>query len=392
MAMTAISPGRPAGLAKPAELACIALVIAHAVYLAASYWHGLWIVGPDGKGSPSDFVNVWAAGRLVLEGHAPLAYDWPAHKAVEAAAVGYDFDGYFGWHYPPMFLFVAAALALIPYGAAYALWLAVTFPLYLAALRAIIGARDGILLAAAFPAVLSNFVVGQNGFLTAALMGGALYLLDRRPIAAGILIGLLTYKPHLGLIIPFVLIAGGYWRVFAAAAATACAIAFVAWLGFGTETWLAFFGTISKTSQAFLSDGWAQFGKLQTMFGFVRTLGASEAMAWTVHAVFAVAVTIAVALLWRTRTPFPIKAAALACGAMLATPYLYTYDLVVLAVPLGFLIAYGRATSFSNFDIGGIALACALIVSFPFVALPVGFAAVLVVAALVARRVLMERP
>src|SRR5262245_3244456 len=95
-------------LARPLELVCIALVFAHIVYLAASYWQGTWIVGPDGRGVPSDFVNVWAAGDLVLQNKPWLAYDWPAHKAVEAQTVGYDFPGYFGWHYPPMFLFIAA--------------------------------------------------------------------------------------------------------------------------------------------------------------------------------------------------------------------------------------------------------------------------------------------
>ena len=117
----------------------------------------------------SDFVNVWAAGRTALAGHAAAVYDWPAHKLVEESAVGHPFDGYFGWHYPPTFLFVAAALAMLPYAIAYALWVFATFPAYLVAIRAIIGDRIGYLLAAAFPAVLSNFIVGQNGFLTAGL-------------------------------------------------------------------------------------------------------------------------------------------------------------------------------------------------------------------------------
>ncbi|MBV9955847.1 MAG: DUF2029 domain-containing protein [Pseudolabrys sp.] len=373
-------------MAKPVELVCIALVIAHAAYLAASYWNGIWIVGLDGKGSPSDFVNVWAAGKLALQRQAPLAYDWPAHKAVEAAAVGYDFAGYFGWHYPPMFLFAAAALALIPYGAAYALWLALTFPLYVAAIRAIIGTRDALLLAAAFPAVLANFVVGQNGFLTAALMGGFLFFVERRPVLSGICLGLLTYKPHFGLIIPFVLAASGHWRVIISAGIAACAIAALSAGVFGVETWLAFFGTISKTSQAFLSDGWADFGKLQTVFGLTRTLGGGETWAWTLQGIVAATVALTVALVWRSNARHEIKAAALVLGAMLATPYLYTYDLVVLAVPLAFLIALGRREGFRSHEMAGICAACTLILIVPFVTAPVGFAAILVVGALIARR------
>src|ERR1041384_5850756 len=102
-------------LARPVELACFALIVAQVVYLAASYWQGTWIFGRDGKGVASDFVNVWAAGKLALQGNPALAYDWPTHKVLENQAVGYDFDGYFGWHYPPVFLFAAMVLALLPY-------------------------------------------------------------------------------------------------------------------------------------------------------------------------------------------------------------------------------------------------------------------------------------
>ncbi len=42
MASYPISAARAAGvpLARPVELACFAIIVAHAVYLAASYWQG----------------------------------------------------------------------------------------------------------------------------------------------------------------------------------------------------------------------------------------------------------------------------------------------------------------------------------------------------------------
>jgi membrane protein implicated in regulation of membrane protease activity len=73
---------------------------------------------------------------------------------------------------------------------------------------------------------------------------------------------------------------------------------------------------------------------------------------------------------------------------LLATPYLYTYDLVVLAVPLAFLLRFGTARGFLPWDLMGIGVACGLVLVFPFVKLPVGFAALLVVAALLARRII----
>ena len=393
MALYEISPerGADAKLARPVELVCFALVVAHAVYLVTAYLQGIWIVAPDGSGVPSDFINVWAAGRLALAGHAAAAYDWPAHKIVEETAVGHAFDGYFGWHYPPTFLFVAAGLSLLSYAAAYGVWVFGTFPVYLAAIRAIIGDRNGYLLAAAFPAVLANFIVGQNGFLTAGLVGGALVFLERRPILAGVLLGLLTYKPHLGVLFPIALMASGHWRAFFTAAIVAALMVATSWLAFGSDTWQAFFGNIGHTSHAFLSEGWADWSKLQTAFGLTRALGGSETLAWVMQAAVALAAAAAIAVLWRSRAAYDIKAAALGAGAMLATPYLYTYDLVVLAVPLAFLFRLGRARGFLSQEMTGIGVAALLILIFPFVKAPVGFAAVLVVAALIARRALAPR-
>ena len=393
MAVYDISPARAAGasLTRPTELICFVLIVAHAVYLVASYVQGSWIVAPDGGGVPADFVNVWAAGRLVLAGHPAAAYDWPTHKAMEAAALGHPFDGYFGWHYPPTFLFVALFLSLMSYVPAYIFWAFGTFPAYLFCVRGIIGDRAGYVLAAAFPAVLANFIAGQNGFLSAALLGGALLMLVERPILAGVLLGLLTYKPHLGLLFPIVLAASGHWRTFITAGIVAALMAISSWAAFGSETWAAFVANIGHTSQAFLSDGWADFAKLQTAFGLVRTFGGSEPLAWSVQAMVALIAAGAIAALWRSRADYEIKAAALGAGAMLATPYLYTYDLVVLAVPLAFLWRLGRARGFLTHELAGIGLACLLVLIFPFVKAPVGFAAVLLVAALIAHRALAPR-
>jgi hypothetical protein len=377
-----------APLRRPVELTCFALIVAHAVYLAVCYWQGSWLIATHGGGVPTDFVNVWAAGRLVLEGDPAAAYDWPTHKAMEVFALGHPFDGYFGWHYPPVFLFTAAGLALMPYTAAYLLWTFGTFPAYLAAVRAIVDERAGYMLAAAFPAVLCNFVVGQNGFLSTALLGGALLMLVQRPILAGICLGLLTYKPHLGILIPIALIAGGYWRTFFVAGGAAALMALAALAAFGAQTWRAFVDNIGHTSQAFLSDGWADWGKLQTAFGLMRTLGLSEPAAWGVQLVIALIAAGAIAALWRSRASYEIKAAALGAGALLATPYLYTSDLVVLAVPLAFLFRLGRARGFLPHEPTGIALAALLVLVFPVVKAPVGFAAVFVVAGLIARRLL----
>ncbi|HTT48741.1 MAG TPA: glycosyltransferase family 87 protein [Pseudolabrys sp.] len=385
MAVYEITPARGASLGKPVELIGFALIVAQFVYVTASFLQGSWPAG-----LPNDFVDVWAAGQLVLQGNPAAVYDWPTHKAMEVVALGHPFDGYFGWHYPPTYLPVAALLAKLPYISAQMSFLFSTFLAYIFCIRRIINDNIndnfGILLAAAFPAVLANVIAGQNGFLSAALLGGTLLTLNARPVLAGILLGLLTYKPHLGLLFPIVLAASGHWRSFVTAGAVAALMAVASWAAFGTDTWHAFYANIGHTSQAFLADGWADFAKLQTAFGLIRTLGGPQSLAWSVQALLALTVAAAVIVLWRSRADDEIKAAALATGALLATPYLYTYDLAVLAVPLAFLWRLGRARGFLPHELAGIGAVCLLVLIFPLVKAPVGFAAVLVVAALIARR------
>jgi arabinofuranan 3-O-arabinosyltransferase len=238
---TSAPTNMPAQSAIPPGLfnVCFVLCVINLAYFPTAYFADLWMYQADGLGVPTDFVNVWAAGRLVLEGHPALAYDWNIQKQVELALLKQDFVGYFAWHYPPPFLLVAVLLAQFPYAGAFIGWMVFSIIPYLAIMRAIVGRNFGLVLAIAFPAVFSNMMVGQNGFLTASLIGATLYLMPMRPVLAGICLGLLSYKPQYGLLFPVVLIAAAQWRVFFSAAATAITLAFVSWLAFGSESWQA---------------------------------------------------------------------------------------------------------------------------------------------------------
>ncbi len=386
MATYEISPAHGAGakLTHPVELVCFALIVVNVVSLVAFSLQGLWI--KEAAGSVADFLALWAAGREALTGHAAAAYDWPTLRLTEENTVGH-FNGYLGWRYPPPFLFVAAGLALLPYASAFLVWLFGTFLCYLAAIRAIIGDRVGYFLAAAFPPVLANFMAGQNGFLSASLIGGALALMERQPIGAGVLLGLLTYKPHLGLLFPIALMAGGHWRVFVTAAIVAALMAATSLVAFGAASWHAFFPVIGD---AMYAESQAYWGRLQSAFGLVRLFFDSEVLAWAAQGTMAIIAVGAVVILWRGRTAYEIKAAALGVGVLMATPHVLTYDLVVLAVPIAFLFRLGRTQGFLKHELAGIGLACFLILIYPFVVAPVGYVAVLVVATLVLRRALVS--
>ena len=107
----AIADRKPSAIPPPLFNACFALLVINICYFPVAYVSGMWIWENSGLGIPTDFVNVWAAGKLVLDGHPALAYDWDIQKQVELALLGQDFPGYFAWHYPPPFLFVASLLA-----------------------------------------------------------------------------------------------------------------------------------------------------------------------------------------------------------------------------------------------------------------------------------------
>ena len=375
----------PEHSAVPAALinVCFVLSVLNVCYFPTAYLAHLWIYDPDGRGIPIDFVNVWAAGRLALEGHAAQAYDWNIQKQVELALLRQDFPGYFAWHYPPPFLFVASLLAKFPYAAAFIGWVSVSFLPYLAMMRAIVGRPFGWLLAIAFPVVFNNTLVGQNGFLTAALIGGTLYLMPVRPVLAGVCLGLLSYKPQYGLLFPIVLIAASQWTVFFTATMVAAAMAFASWLAFGSESWQAFFHWMPMLSQAFLTEGKAPWWKLQSVFSLVRYLGGAEQLAWTVQLILTTIVAVVLVMMWRSRIAYSWKAAALAAGTLLITPYLFIYDMMVLAVPVAFLIRVGLRSGFRGYELPALGCALALIVSFAFFGQPVGLAATLIVGGLV---------
>ena len=380
----AIAPNPDA--ARVAALVGLTLALCYLVVLCSAFLRGHFLIDAHGGPIANDFVNVWAAGRLALDGQAAAAYDWTLHKAAETRAVGHDFANYYGWHYPPTFLFVAAALATLPYLAAAIVWLTATLAAYAAALAGILGSRAGIFLALGFPAVLWNATAGQNGFLTAALLGGTLGLMERRPALAGLCLGLLSYKPQFGLLFPLVLIADRRWLTFAVAALVAIALAALSWLAFGSATWEAFMHWTPITGRVVLGEGAAGWSRLQSLFGFMRAHGAGEELAWTVQAAGTLALAAGLIWLWRSRAAYELKAAALAAGTLLATPYVYIYDLVALAVAVAFLVRFALARGFTTSELIGLPCAGALILIYPYQATQVGLAAALIVLALAVAR------
>lgn len=306
----------------------------------------------DFKGRPlgTDFANVWSAGTLALEGQGALAYDWSAHHAVQQRMFSNPEVPYFGWHYPPFFLMVASVLALMPYMVALAVWIAATFPLYLGALRSIAPFPLTTLVAAAFPAVAVNVIHGQNGFLTAGLFGAALLQLDRRPLLSGVCFGLLAYKPQYGVLIPLVLAATGRWRTFGAAAVMVAGLVGISTALFGMDVWQAFLDSTRLTREVVLEAGALAWHKQQSAFGALSLLGADKAVAYAGQGLVALVVVMATLWLWRAPVDLGLKSAGLVTGAILITPYVLDYDLVILALAIAWMVAHGMRYGFHTWE------------------------------------------
>jgi len=345
----------PARLRGYTAIFLVAYVIGAVTWIALS--HGM--IDRNNKPLGTDFSNVYAAGTLTLGSKPDAAYDWAAEYAVEKGMFGGQDVPFYGWHYPPLFLLVAAILALMPYGWALAVWMAATLPAYVVTMRAIVPRPMTVLISLAYPAVFVNLGHGQNGFISAALLGGALMLLDSKQIVAGILIGMLAYKPQFGMLIPLVLLVTGRWTVILAACGTVLAVCAATIALLGSKVWVAFAASTTLTRRIVLEAGDTGWEKIQSAFSAVRMWGGSVDMAYSVQAGLAIAVAAGLVQLWRSEAAFDLKAAALAVAVLIATPYVLDYDLMMLAVAIAFYARHALARGFRDFEISLLAFAWA---------------------------------
>jgi hypothetical protein len=305
-----------------------------AVLLARSYWpaHGLL----DVAGSPvgRDFLNTWVAAKLTLSGNLMPLFDFGAYQSAITYWFGHMVPA-MAWSYPPQLLLLIWPLGYLNYPLALTAWSALTFGLFAWAVvgYAPRGARAlPILVLLLAPASLVNFLSGQNGFLTAALLLGGLRLVSSRPIAAGIFFGLLSLKPQLGLMLPFALAVMGAWRTIFAAAVTTLLLVAASILLFGLAAWAAYFAATAQIEHATLGRFTGFFILIMpSIYGALGLLGVAPV--YCVMVQFMVAVPVFVAALWAVRKTSDIsrRAFIVVSATFLISPYSFNYDMPMLA-------------------------------------------------------------
>ena len=275
-----------------------------------------------------DGLDFWAGGFLFLHHQLPVLFD---HAAYQSFLQGmYGKLPYHLWSYPPSYGLIAAAFGwLSPWGAVLS-FDALSLVL-LAAMLLLAGKSRwftaGLLLA---PATLENAMEHQNAALMTALIGGGLLLAQNRPRLAGGLIGLASFKPQLGLVLPLYLLRRAPLAFFYAALAAVALAAASLW-AFGPAAWAGFLHFTSPIMSNVLLTGHPKdfAGGLISVFATIKPLAG-------LHAAFAaqVAVTLACVLAGIFTRSVP----AMLILSALASPYLHVYDLLGTSLAVALLV------------------------------------------------------
>lgn len=286
--------------------------------------------------SGMDFIAFWAAGKLTISGDALAAYDLVIHRRVEEQAA--IFLGQMPFAYPPPFLLLVAPTALLPYPVAALVWIAASVGALAFVVRRFLPGQ--VALALAFPPVLICGMIGQNGLIFAALAIAALGLLGARPFLAGLLLGCLMMKPQLALLVPLALLAGREWRAIAGAATGAFALVLASLVILGLPAWEGFL-TMSQNFGNVAAQGHTGWNRLASVYAALRFLDVPETIAALAHLSVAALAAVSVWRVWRDPRLVAARGAVLAAATMLASPYLYMHDQVMLVVAIAWLAGQG---------------------------------------------------
>jgi Glycosyltransferase family 87 len=383
----------------------LGIVVVYAVVFIHVYRGGGWIVTTAGAPIYTDFATGWVAGVQALRGNVAALYDPVEFLKIQTALLGPQPFFYPNWPYPPTFALIMAPFSALPYHWSFFTWVFCTLSCCLAVIFLIVRRSPTIPLVLASPFTAWNILPAQNGFLVAALLGGSLYFLEFQPVLAGVFMGLLTYKPQFGILLPVALIAGRQWRAIASAVVAFTLLVGASTFAFGIDAWEALPRGISQQFSVVLeaqgvSDVTANWGYLQTVYGLIRYLHGGAALAWVGQAAIALCAAVVVWFVWRSPTRYALKAAILSAAALLASPYAFAYDMAAIAVPIAFLardqmrcgVLRGEQTAL----LGLFGSTLALLVIFrdppdgiPFGSLPgIGPAALIVLLGIILRRIL----
>jgi len=307
--------------------------------LATSWATGSGLMNGAGLAVGRDFTMFWSASVLALEGNAGSVYDLQLIRELQGSLTGVSDPAYPVWLYPPTGLLLVAPVSLLPYKASLVVWTVAGLGALGAVLWRMLRDPAAVVVLLLFPAVSLCLINGQSGVWLAALLGGGLVLLDRRPWLAGILLGVATVKPQMLLLVAPCLLLGRHWRAIGGLAATFLGMVALSVLVFGISAWAGFFdsvlGGVDILGQV------RPLERMPSVFVAASLAGLGSGAATAVQVAVALLMLAAVGWLWLKRFPMAIRGSALLFAVPLVTPYSFDYDLAILTVAFAWLLLEG---------------------------------------------------
>lgn len=344
----------PACFLKPNFMKGAAIALGLAVFIAEIVLHLLDISRLpslsifDYKPIGGDFWAMYAAAHLTAAGLPWGAYSSEMNTSAMASLVTDVNSGPLIWglYYPPPYLLILWPFGYLPYYPALILFFTMTLAVFLTAVWLLTRRTWMVIMMLAFSGIVLNFVTGQNGLLTAGLFGLALAFMAQNKTLSGIMIGLLSVKPQLGLMLPFALIAGREGRIFKVAALTTMVLCAVSFAAFGLVTWILWpHSTVLASS--YLTNRLEIMTRMPSVLSTVRLANADWLLSYAtggfltepqaalfLHALVAVPVFAMVLYVWRRTDNTNLRGAIYAAGTLLITPFLYDYDTAWLGLPI----------------------------------------------------------
>ncbi|MBB5047246.1 hypothetical protein HNR60_001998 [Rhodopseudomonas rhenobacensis] len=304
-------------------------------------------VGLNHIGLGTDWMVFYGAIRAVLDGNLTLLFDGDRFTAYLNSSL-HDWLSsplaFRPWFYPPSFLVMLRPFAPLGFFGSYLAFQALSAALL--ALALLRGAdrpqAAGFVALAALisPAAAINITDGQCALLVAGLIVAGFRALPRRTVLAGVLLGLLSFKPQFCLLLPIALVAAGQWRALLAAAGSALALAAVSALMFGLEIWIWWLPRVIENLVS-ADPKWVAYGRIwgHSVYACVRLLGAGEQLASALQLIAVVGATLATVIAFRARLAPDLRLALLLAATILAAPHSGPYDAVLLVVALGLWLA-----------------------------------------------------
>jgi len=323
-----------------ADLVVAAVLLSLSAYLLIGGMVTSWATGPGlmnagGVAVGRDFTMFWSASLLALGENAASVYDFQLIREVQGSLTGVPNPTYPGWLYPPTGLLFVAPVSLLPYKVSLVVWTLAGVCALGAVLWGVLRRPLAVVALLLFPAVGLCLINGQSSVFLAALLGGGLVLLDRRPWLAGFLLGIATVKPQLILLVAPCLLVGRHWRALGGLTVTLAGLVVVSLAVFGGAAWEGWLNNVVGAVDILVQVG--PLEKMQSVLVAASLAGLDRGAAMALQAAVAALMLVVVGWLWYKRFPIEIRGSALLLAAPLATPYSFDYDLAVLTVALAWM-------------------------------------------------------